>query len=105
MRFGFDGANAIATRPYGFFGKPLLFSGVSSFQVAPPSVDRKSPLAEGALGPSPPERNVQPLRRKSHILASSTFGLLGSIATVEQPVDRFPPFNTWFQVFPPSVVL
>ena len=53
-------------RPYGFFGKPLLFSGVISVQVVPPSAERNSPLAEGASGPSPPERNVQPLRRKSH---------------------------------------
>src|SRR4029077_13969806 len=95
----------MARRPYGFCGKPLLLSGVISLQVAPPSVERKRPLADGAFGPSPPERNVQPLRRKSHIAASTTFGLPGSIATVEQPVDRFPPFRIWFQVLPPSVVL
>src|SRR5437762_5882253 len=105
MRFGFDGANATAMRPYGFFGNPLLFSGEISLQLPPPSVERNSPLAEGAVGPSPPERNVQPLRRKSHMAASSMFGLLGSIATVEQPVDRFPPLRIWVQVPPPSVDL
>src|SRR5690349_15794075 len=95
----------MASRPYGFFGKPLLFSGVTSVQVAPPSFERNKPLADAAVGPSPPERNVQPFRRKSQVQASSEFGLPGSIAMVEQPVDRFPPFKIWFQVFPPSVVL
>ena len=51
----------------------------SSVQVAPPSVDLKRPLPLGASGPSPPERNVQPLRRKSHMPAKISFGFFGSI--------------------------
>src|ERR1043165_8350909 len=63
------------------------------------------PLALLSAALSPPERNVQPLRRKSHIPASSTSGFLGSIVTPEQPVDRLPPLSTSSQVLPPSVVL
>src|SRR5213596_3160061 len=96
---------ATAMRPYGFFGKPLLASCVISVQVLPPSVDRNNPLAEGAVGPSPPERYSQPLRRKSHIAANMMSGLLGSIFTSVQPVERFAPLRTWFHVLPPSVVL
>ena len=33
----FDGAMANASRPYGFFGKPLFRSGVISVHVSPPS--------------------------------------------------------------------
>src|SRR5947199_5975942 len=105
MRLAFEGAIATASRPYGFFGKPLLFSGVTSVQLFPPSFDRKRPLPDGWSGPSPPERKVHPVRRKSHIAASILFGSVGSIARVEQPVDKFAPFNTRFQVLPPSVVL
>src|SRR5688500_5096948 len=96
---------ATAMRPYGFFGKPVAFSGVISVQVAPPSAVRKRPLAEGLSGPSPPERNVQPCRRTSHMAANILFGSDGSIAISEQPVERFAPFSTRFQFLPPSVVL
>src|SRR5688500_1819548 len=96
---------ATAMRPYGLAGKPLAFSGVSSVQVAPPSAVRNKPLLEGLSGPSPPERKVQPCRRKSHMAANILFGSDGSIAMSEQPVERFAPFRTRFQFLPPSVVL
>src|SRR5436189_5696543 len=96
---------ATATRPYGFFGKPLFASVVISVQVLPPSVERKNPLAEGAVGIAPPERYSQPLRRKSHIAANMASGLLGSISTSVHPVERFAPFKTCCHVLPPSVVL
>src|SRR5437879_1312042 len=105
MRCAFDGATAIASRPYGFFGKPLFASGVISVQVVPPSVERNNPLAESAVGIAPPERYSQPLRRKSHIAANMISGLLGSISTSVQPVERFAPFRTCCHVLPPSVVL
>src|SRR5437762_10877263 len=92
-------------RPYGFFGKPLLASGVISVHVLPPSAERNIPLAEGAVGLSPPDRYSQPLPRKSHIVANITSGLLGSIAIEVQPVERLGPFRTCFLVLPPSVVL
>src|SRR5689334_3051950 len=104
MRLEFDGAIATARRPYGFFGKPLLFSGVTSVQVAPPSADRNNPLAEGLSGPSPPERYSQPLRRKSHRHANMISGLSGSIFTSVQPVEALGPLRTCFHVLPPSVV-
>ena len=62
-------------------------------------------LALGDSGVSPPERNVQPLRRKSQSPANSTSGFFGSIATVLQPVERFGPVRIRSQVLPPSVVL
>src|SRR2546430_13908616 len=102
MRFELEGAIATARRPYGFFGKPLLASGVISVQVLPPSVERNNPLAEGAVGLSPPERYSQPFRRKSHIAANMTSGFAGSITTSVHPVERFGPLRTWFQVLPPS---
>src|SRR4029434_9169231 len=105
MRFAFEGAIATARRPYGFFGKPLLASGVISVQVLPPSVERNRRLAGGALGRSRPERDSQPLRRKSHMHASITSGLAGSIAIDVQPVERFAPFKICFHVLPPSSVL
>src|SRR6266496_4004466 len=105
MRCAFEGAIAIASRPYGFFGKPLFASGVISVQVLPPSVERNKPLAEGAVGLSPPERYSQPLRRKSHIAAYMTSGLTGSKAISVQPVERFGPLRTCCHVFPPSAVL
>src|SRR5438067_12262050 len=92
-------------RPYGFFGKPLLASCVISVQVLPPSVDRNNPLAEGAVGPTPRERYSQPLRRKSHIAANMMSGLLGSILTSVEAVERFATLRTWFSVLPPSIVL
>src|SRR6266513_1025473 len=91
MRCAFEGAIAIASRPYGFFGKPLFASGVISVQVFPPSVERNNPLAEGAVGLSPPERYSQPLRRKSHIVANMISGFVGSIARSVQPVERIAP--------------
>src|SRR5437660_10173404 len=91
-------------RPYGFLGKPLLVSVVISVQVLPPSVARNNPLAEGAVGLSPPERYSQPLRRKSHIEATMLSGLVGSIVTSVQPVERFAPLRTCCHVLPPSVV-
>src|SRR5215475_5878310 len=98
-----DGANTVSIRPHGAGGRPLAVA--SDAQVLPPSVERNIPLPLGTPGPSPPERNVQPLRRKSHIPAISTSGFLGSIATLEQPVDELGPLSTCVQVLPPSVVL
>ncbi len=66
---GFDGATATATRPHGLGGSPAALGDVSSVHVAPPSVLLKRPEALGAVALSPPERNVQPRRRKSHIPA------------------------------------
>src|SRR2546430_11881304 len=91
-------------RPYGFARKPLLACGVISVQRLPPSALRYRPPPENAVGPSPPERNVQPLRRKSHRLANSTSGARGSRAMLPQPVDRLAPFSMSCQVPPPSVV-
>src|SRR5215813_1340242 len=105
MRLAFEGAIATARRPYGFFGKPLLASGVISVHVLPPSVERNKPLADGAVGLFPPERYSQPLRRKSHIVANMMSGFSGSIATSVQPVERFALLRTSCHVFPPSVVL
>src|SRR5215831_4061172 len=105
MRCALEGAIATASRPYGFFGKPLLASGVISVQVLPPSVERNSPLAEGAVGLSPPERYSQPLRRKSHIAANMMSGFSGSMVMSVQPVERLAPLRTRFHVLPPSVVL
>src|SRR4029453_6928211 len=105
MRLAFEGAIATAIRPYGFFGKPLLASGVICVQVLPPSAERNNPLAEGAVGLSPPERYSQPLRRKSHIAANMISGFAGSIATSVQPVERFGRLRIWFHVLPLSVVL
>src|SRR5437763_14659482 len=105
MRCAFDEATAIASRPYGFFGKPLFAEGVISVQVGPLSVERNNPLAESAVGLSPPERYSQPLRRKSHIAANMISGFVGSIARSVQPVERFAPLRTCCHVLPPSVVL
>src|SRR6266851_5597841 len=99
---GLDGATATATRPHGFGGSPAP---VSSVQVAPPSVLLKTPDALGTVALSPPERNVQPRRRKSHMPAYSVPGRDGSIDSIEQPVDALAPFSTCVQVLPPSVVL
>src|SRR6266567_96581 len=65
---GLEGATATATRPHGFTGSPVA-AVLRSIHVAPPSVVLNSAEALGAVGPSPPERNVQPLRRKSHMPA------------------------------------
>src|SRR6266513_2638978 len=63
---GLDGATAIATRPQGLGGSPPpeAVALVSSVHVAPPSVLLKRPEPLGAPALSPPERNVQPRRRK-----------------------------------------
>src|SRR5437667_11883576 len=100
---GLDGATATATRPHGLDGSPL--APLSSVQDAPPSLLLNRPLALGASGPSPPERNVHPLRRKSHIPANSVFGVCGSIDIIEHPVDALAPLRTLVHVLPPSVVL
>ncbi len=73
-----------STRPHGCGGNPLPSTGD---QVLPPSEVRTSSLPLFAVGPSPPERNVQPLRRKSHVPAKSTSELEGSMVRLEQPVD------------------
>src|SRR5207302_3425521 len=89
---------------HGVFGKPLFVSAVSCVQLRPPSVEWKSPLVEGAFGPSPPERKVQPLRRKSHMPTRSSSGSEGLSVTEEQPVDRLAPLRTSDHVRPPSLV-
>src|SRR5580700_10186279 len=93
---GFAGATCTATRPHGFAGSPLLL--LTSLQWAPPSVDSNSPL------PGPPERNVQPCRRKSHIAAKMVFGSCLLRAIMAQPLEPFTPARTFFQVLPPSFV-
>src|ERR1041384_238030 len=101
---GLDGATATAIRPHGLVGKPAAPAGISD-QVAPPSVVLNNPEPLGAVGPSPPERKVQPRRRKSHIPAKIVWGCAGSIEIIEQPVERFDPASTLAHVFPPSLVL
>src|SRR5215813_2126954 len=103
--FASEGAITTSTRPHGLAGMPLLVCELSSAQVLPPSAERKRLLPLFASGPSPPERKVQPARRKSHIPAKRTSGFAGSIARPEQPVERFEPASTRVQLFPPSVVL
>src|SRR5262245_29154063 len=102
-----DGATTASTLPHGFGGSPAGVwaafvsdggvraepdswgSGTISVQLLPPSFERNSPLPLGASGPSPPERKVHPLRRKSHIPAKRTSGSTGSMDRLEQPVERF----------------
>ena len=91
-------------RPHGLAGSPFAPAAIS-FHVLPPSVERKRPLPLGASGPSPPDRNVHPLRRKSHIPAIRTSGFFASIVTLEHPVERLEPFSASAHVLPPSVVL
>src|SRR5258705_2654382 len=100
MTLDLDGAMAICARPQGFGPRPL-----TSVQLRPPSADLNSPLALDASGPFPPDRNVQPLRRKSQRPAKSTSGFFGSMAIVLQPVERFGPVRIRSQLLPPSVVL
>src|SRR6266487_6803382 len=102
---GLDGATLTATRPHGFGGSPDALVDVSSVQVAPPSVLLNSPEPLRAVSLSPPERNVQPRRRKSHIPAYRVLGCDGSIVIIEQPVDALAPLRTLAHVLPPSVVL
>src|SRR5712692_7612538 len=105
MTFGFEGAIVTAIRPQGFAGNPLALFSSSSCHVVPPSAVLKTPLPLVAAGPSPPERNVQPLRRKSHMPANRVLESCGFMEIIEQPVERFPPFKILFQLLPPSVVL
>src|SRR5665213_1016598 len=102
---GLEGAMVTASRPHGPLGRPLAPSACSSLQLAPPSMVTKRPLPDGASAFSPPDRNVQPLRRKSHRPAMSFLGSVGSRAIVEQPVERLGPLRISAQVRPPSVVL
>ncbi len=94
-----------AMRPHGFAGNPLALLSSNSFQVAPPSAVWKKLLPLGAVAFSPPERKVQPLRRKSHMPAKRTFGSCELMEIIEQPVERFAPLRILFQLLPPSVVL
>src|SRR6266481_5531703 len=103
--FGFDGAIVTAMRPHGFAGSPLALFSSNSFQVAPPSVVWKNPLPLAAVAFSPPERKVQPFRRKSHMPAKSAFGSCGFMEIIEQPVERFAPLRILLQLLPPSAVL
>src|SRR5947199_6896494 len=98
---GLEGAMATSMRPYGLGPMPL----VTSLHVFPPSALLRSALPLVASAPSPPERNVHPLRRKSHRAAKRISGLAGSIERLEQPVERLGPRKTCAQVFPPSSVL
>ncbi len=101
---GSDGAMLTASRPHGPFGRPGAVEAFSGDHVVPPSRVTNMALPEGASGLSPPERKVQPLRRKSHSVANSFLGVFGSMASDEQPVDRFDPLRISAQVLPPSVV-
>src|ERR1019366_6261984 len=98
MRSGFDGAIATSRRPHGPSGRPGADFASSFFHVAPPSSVRKRPDPEVPFGPSPPDRNVQPLRRNSQRPAKRRSGLRGA-------VERLAPFGTRAHLFPPSVVL
>src|SRR2546422_6013727 len=98
MIFGSEGAKVTSTRPQGFGGRPALDSAVSSVQVVPPSAERYKPLPLRASGPLPPERKVQPLRRKSHSPARTISAFEGSSETAEQPVEEFGPLRISFQV-------
>src|SRR5262245_59024868 len=100
-----DGAITTSTRPQDPRGRPLALCAESGCQVLPPSPVWKSALPLGASPFSPPDRKVQPLRRKSHMPANSASGFFGSMARLEQPVDRLAPLSTSAQVFPPSVLL
>src|SRR5690348_11528731 len=103
--FGLDGATDTATRPHGFVGRPLALLSCSSVHEAPPSLLLNRPEPLGASGPSPPERNVQPRRRKSHMPANSVLGFCGSRDSIEHPVEPLAPLSTLVHVLPPSVVL
>src|SRR5215510_10669421 len=85
---GFDGATARAILPYGFSGRPLLLLCVSSVQCSPLSVDLKRPL------PGPPERKVQPCRRKSHMAAYMVFPSAALIDIIAHPLEPLAPAST-----------
>ena len=91
-------------RPSDPSGKPLLVCGDSRLQLLPPSLVTKRPEPDGLSTFSPPDRKVQPLRRKSHRAAKILSGDLGSMEMEAQPVDRFSPFRIRRQVLPPSSV-
>src|SRR5258707_1313768 len=74
---------ATARRPYGFFGKPLFASAVVSVQVLPPSVERNSPLADGAVGLSPIETLLRV--HDSPVPTQTFFEFFGSSAIA--PID------------------
>ena len=82
-------------RPHGFFGKPLLLSGVIRVQVVPPSAERNRPLPDGcvrafAAGAERPAFAPEiPHAGEHHVGIRS-----GPCAMVEQPVERFAPFRT-----------
>src|SRR5260370_39335821 len=105
MTFAFEGAMVTAIRPQGFAGSPFALFSSSSCHVAPPSVVLKKPLPLGAVGPSPPERNVQPLPRDSHMPAKSPLQSCELTALMAQPVERFAPSTTLLQFFPPPADL
>src|SRR5208282_1416429 len=53
----------------------------------------------------PPERKVQPWRRKSQVEAKTTLGCCRLIANIPHPVEPLAPARTFLQVLPPSLVL
>jgi hypothetical protein len=65
----------------------------------------KRPLPLEAVEFSPPERNVQPFRRKSHIPTKRVFESRELREAIEHPVERFAPLSILAQDLPPSVVL
>src|ERR1700741_2729688 len=81
--FGLEGAVLTAIRPQGFGGNPLAPFASRSAHVAPPSVVMNRPLPLGDVGLSPPERNVQPFRRKCHMPTKITFGSAELMAIME----------------------
>src|SRR5712691_8567901 len=101
MICGLDGATATSTRPHGLGGSVC----VTSVHERPPSEVLYNPLPLCASGPSPPERNVQPLRRKSQRPAKSTSGFFESMESPEQPVERLPPLRISDQLLPLSLVI
>jgi hypothetical protein len=101
----FDGATVTAILPHCFAVRPFALDSLRSLHVAPPSVVLNSPLALGAVSPSPPERKVHPFRRKSHIPAYTVFGFFESIDIIEQPVYGLDPLRILVQLCPPLVVL
>src|SRR4029077_5233384 len=94
-----------AMRPQGFAGSPLALLSSNSFQLAPPSAVWKKLLPLGAVAFSPPERKVQPFRRKSHMPAKRTLGSWELMEIIEQPVERFAPLTILFPLLPPSAAL
>src|SRR5467141_1263013 len=92
-------------RPHGLGGRPFAVFSSTSVQLAPPSAVWKSPLPLGAVEFSPPERNVHPFRRKSHMPAKRIIESRELIESIEHPVDGFTPFRILAQDFPPSLVL